>query len=372
MRLRRKIVTAGLSVVSAIALAACGQQVVAHVKAGDSVHAGLTSVWNGPTTRFVVTAEGLPGEAALADGSFSVVITTEKDASGTLTGMELSVLHQTTDLADILAVSSSTYLRVDLKDIISLSGNPSEFATISSAVAKAAALPNLGYLNDIVAGKWVGVTSITYQGLMTKYMKSLTGTGSSSGLPASASSAMPSYLKNLEKLLKNPQKLKELRLTVRTSFFDSLHTWLSIHQKAAGEYSMTLPLRSFLTSLLSKLLKPLESYLGGPTMLPQAEITQAMASIPAGLSLQANLWISNGSLTKIQAFIPQSSAYLMIGVSHPTAALVAPSGATMLTATEITALKELSALTEGLIGGSLGSSASTGGLSAISGISSAL
>jgi len=364
MQLRRKIVTAVLSVTCAAALAACGQQVVAHVKAGDSVHAGLTSVFNSPTTRFVVTAEGLPGAAALADGSFSVVITTSKDSSGKPSSMEVSFLHETTDLADILVVSESTYLRVDLKDIASLSGNPAEFATISSAIAQVAARPNLGYLNDIVAGKWVGISATTYQAMMQKYMKTLSGSSSRalSGLP---SSMVPKYLTNLEKLLQNAKELKELSLTVRSSFIQSVQTWLSIHQKAAGEYSLTLPVRSFVSSLLNKLLKPLESYLGSGASVSKAQLSQVMATIPAGLSLQANLWISNGSLTKVQAFIPQSSAYLMIGVSHPAAPLAAPSGATMLTMDNITALTTLSGMAKGLGGG-------LGGLGGMSSISSAL
>ena len=372
MQLRRKIVTAVLSVTCAAALSACGQQVVAHVKAGDSVQAGLTSVFNGPTTRFVVTAEALPGAAALADGSFSVVITTAKDASGKQASMEVSVLHETTDLADLLAVAGSTYLRVDLKDIASLSGSPAQLATISSAISQVAARPNLGYLNDIVAGRWVGIAATTYQAFMNKYMKALSGLSKS--VPSSTPSMMPSYLKNLEKLLKNPQKLKALGVTVRSSFLQSVRTWLSIHQKAGGEYSLALPVRSFVSSLLNKLIKPLESYLGGLMTVSKAQLSQATASIPAGLSLQANLWISNGSLTKIQAFIPQSNAYLMIGVSHPAAPLAAPSGATMLTMANITALKALSSMAGALGGGmsGLGGLGSMSGMSAISSVSSAL
>lgn len=351
MRLRRKIVTAIVSVTCAAALAACGQQVVAHVKAGDSVNAALTSVFNGPTTRFVVTAQGLPGTAALADGSFSVAITTSKDSGGKSGNMEISVLHETTDLADILSVSGSAYLRVDVKDIAAISGNPAEFSTISSAVAAVASRPNLGYLNDLVAGKWLGISATTFQALLHKYMKTLPTipTHGMTSLPIS-SSISSSYLSKLEKLLKNPAQLKQLRLTVRSSFLQSLHTWLSIHQKAGSEYSMSLPVRSFVSSLLSKLVKPLETFLGSSTTVSQAELSKAVAGIPAGLSLQANLWISSGSLTKVQAFIPNSSAYLMIGISHPAAPIVAPSGATMLSIDDLTALSGLSSMAGSSLG----------------------
>ncbi len=145
MRPRRRIVTAAVSAACAVALAACGQQVVAKVVANDSVHGGLAGVFSSPTTRFVVTAQDLPGAAALADGSFAVVITVTKatGASGTnassanavagLAGdllnegsMEISVLHESSDLADIVAVDGADYLRVNLKDIASLAGKATE------------------------------------------------------------------------------------------------------------------------------------------------------------------------------------------------------------------------------------------------------
>jgi len=43
-------------------------------------------------------------------------------------------------------------------------------------------------------------------------------------------------------------------------------------------------------------------------------------------------------VTKIQAFIPRTSAYLMIDVSHPATPVAAPSGATTLTAANLTAV----------------------------------
>ena len=66
MRLTRRIVTIAASVMCALALAACGKQVVAHVTASDSVHSALTSVFTSPTPQYVVTVQGLPGQAASA------------------------------------------------------------------------------------------------------------------------------------------------------------------------------------------------------------------------------------------------------------------------------------------------------------------
>jgi hypothetical protein len=72
--------------------------------------------------------------------------------------------------------------------------------------------------------------------------------------------------------------------------------------------------------------------------ISKGEITQALDKIPAGLSVKANVWLSNGSLTKIQAFVPTTSAYLEIAVSHPATPVTAPSGATMVPASSLTAL----------------------------------
>jgi hypothetical protein len=168
MRLKRRIVTAGVCVACGLALAACGQQIVARVQASDSVHTALTGVFKSPTTRFVVTAQDLPGAAGLADGSFSVVITTSREVQGDQSaaneGIEFSVYHESTDLADIVSTGGSEYFRVDLEDILAFA-SPGEFATVSSELDALAARPNLGYLHDILLGDWVGISTSTYEAM---------------------------------------------------------------------------------------------------------------------------------------------------------------------------------------------------------------
>ncbi len=323
MRLRRKIVTAGVSVVFGLALAACGQQVVSHVSAADSVHSALTGVFSSPTTRFDVTAQDLPGMASLADGSFSVVITTSKDESGqSIAGrsVELSVYQQSTDLADVVSIGGSVYFRVDLKDVLALAG-PTVTATVSNELSTLAARPGLGFLSDLSLGKWVGVSVATYNSVSTQLLGKLP--------PASSLSE--------QKIRDEVNKAEQLSPTIESSLSQAVQTWLSIAQKTSDEYSLTLPIRAFAGSLVAKLTKPLESILNVPS-LPQAEVTKTLAEIPESLSLNANVWVEGGSLTKIQAFIPRTSAYLMISVSHPAAAVQAPANATLLTAAELTAL----------------------------------
>ncbi|MFZ2058686.1 MAG: hypothetical protein WAV54_14880 [Acidimicrobiales bacterium] len=337
MRLRRKIVTAGLSVACGVALAACGQQVVTHVQAGDTVHSALTSVFKSPTTRFVITGQDLPGAASIADGSFSVVLTTSlaSGASSSLLrgdqSVDVSIFHASTDLVDLRLVGKSGYFRVDLRGITDLigQGGQTTFASISSSINKLAGNKNLGYLHDILLGKWVGVSSST----LVAVVRQLTGK-----MPSAASS-----IANLQKLSQNLQKINQMKLTVSASFAQSLRTWLSIHKKTADEYSLSLPVRSFGASLVEKLAKPLAADLNEPS-LSRAQLSKAIGDISAKLSLRANLWISKGSVSKLQVFVPNSSAYLLIGVSHPATPVEVPANATMLTASNLSVLFGTSSL----------------------------
>ena len=338
MRLRRKIVTAGLSVACGVALAACGQQVVTHVQAGDTVHSALTSVFKSPTTRFVITGQDLPGAASIADGSFSVVLTTSlaSGASSSLLrgdqSVDVSIFHASTDLVDIRVVGKSGgYFRVDLRGITDLigQGGQTTFASISSSINKLAGNKDLGYLHDILLGKWVGVSSST----LVAVARQLTGK-----MPSAASS-----IANLQKLSQNLQKINQMKLTVSASFAQSLRTWLSIHKKTADEYSLSLPVRSFGASLVEKLAKPLAADFNEPSP-SRAKLSKTIGEISAKLSLRANLWISKGAVSKLQVFVPNSSAYLLIGVSHPATPVEVPANATMLPASNLSVLFGTSSL----------------------------
>ncbi|MGO9332667.1 MAG: hypothetical protein ACLQCU_01190 [Acidimicrobiales bacterium] len=331
MRLRRKIVTAGLSVACGVALAACGQQVVTHVQAGDTVHSALTSVFKSPTTRFVITGQDLPGAASIADGSFSIVLTTSLASgasSSVLRGdqsVDVSILHESTDLVDLRLVGKSGYFRVDLRGIADLlgQGGQATFASTASSINKLAGHRGLGYLHQILLGKWVGVSSSTLIALARK----LAGK-----MPSAASS-----ISNLQKLSQNLQKINQMKLTVSASFAQCLRTWLSIHKKTADEYSLSLPARSFGASLVEKLAKPLAADLNEPSP-SRAELSKAIGEISAKLSLRANLWISKGSVSRLQVFVPNSSAYLLIGVSHPAVPVEVPANSTMLTVGNLSVL----------------------------------
>ncbi len=321
MRFRRKIATIAMSVMCGLGLAACGQQVVAHVKAGDSVHSALTSVFNAPTTQFVVTGQDLPGQASIADDLFSVVITISRQSGpgiSTATGdhsIDVSINHESTHLVDLRSVDGSEYWRLNLKYIEGLAG-PTAFAAESKTLDGLASRPGLGFIHDILQGSWVGVSTSTLSSVGRQLAPEVPGAESSiSGL----------------------QKASGLALQIENSWAESVRTWLHVHQTTTHEYSLNLPVRSFAGSILQSAAKALAKYSNEPSLSP-SQLSKTIAKIPTGLSLHANLWVTQGSVSKLRVLIPDSSGSLLIAVSHPAASVHAPADATMLTAANLTAL----------------------------------
>jgi hypothetical protein len=335
MRTRRKTAIAAMTVVCSLAVAACGEQIAAHVQAGDTVHAALTSVLNSPTTRFVITAENLPGRASIADGSFSIVVTTSLESAQSSASpnghraFDISVYHETTNLVDLRDVNGTAFFRLDLKDLAAFGGAGS-FASVSRELNNLATRPGLAYFHDILAGNWVGISTATLVAFTRQFESEL------------AAGSVPTM---------NQQKIRQLRDAVATSLAQAVRTWLSIHQIGANEYALNLPIRGFVGSFVDKVATPLETYLQtySKVPFPQAEITKVIDKIPANLSVHANVWVQSGSLSKVQIFIPDTSASVLIGISHPAIPVVAPTGATILTRSSLTDLYQ-AVLPGGLLG----------------------
>lgn len=318
MRLTRRIVAIAAAVTCALALAACGKAVVAHVKASDTVHSALTSVLNAPTTQFVVTAQDLPGQAALADGNFSVVVTASHLAGGAADSMagkalDVSIDYESNALVDLRAIGGSMYCRMDLKSIEGLAGSAA-IASESQALDQYASRPGFGFLHDLVLGNWVGVSTDTLKTLEQQLAPQVPGAVSS---------------------ISGVQNASGLGLQITNSWEQSVRTWLSIHQTSSNEYAVKLPLRSFAGSLVQELAKPLASY---ANELSPSQFSQAIDKIPADLSLHANLWVEKGAATKVQFLIPNSAGSLFVAISHPATTVQAPSGATMVTASDLTSI----------------------------------
>ena len=319
MKTRRRASVAAAVIVASIAAAACGEQVASHVSAGDTVHSAFTSVFKSNTTQFVVTAQNLPGQAALLDGSFSIVLTTSQAAGGSATAgerrsVDVSIYHESTNLVDLRETGGSVYLRTDVEDLAGLAG-PGQSDSIAAELNQFANRPGLGWVHEVIAGKWVGLSKST----LLAFVHQVAG------------------MSDMGKSALNLQQTKQLRIAVSTSLVQSIREWLSIHQTSSDEYAMNLPIRDFVGSLLQGLYKPLASYL--KVAVPsQAELGKVIDKIPSSLSVHANMWVADGSLSKLQIFVPNSAASILIAVSHPTAPVVAPTGATMLTVANLSDL----------------------------------
>ena len=316
MRLRCKFVIVAVSVVSSLALAACGQQVVVHLTASDSVHSAATRVFDSPTTQFTVTAQGLPGRAAIADGSVAVVLTVSKENGSSAPdeqSVDLSVNYQSAYLVDLRSVNGSEYLRANLKYIEGLAG-PTAFAADSKTLENLAARPGFGFIHDVMLGDWVGVSKST----LVAFEHQL-------------ASQVPSAYSSISGL----ENANGLSSSIAAALVQSVRTSLNIHQITSDEYSLRLPVRSFAGKLLQALAKPLATYTKEPFLSP-SQLSKTIGEIPAGLSLHANLWISKGSASKLQIFIPKSSGSIVIAISHPSAPVQVPAGATMLTLGDLT------------------------------------
>ena len=228
MSVGRRILAATVTVVCGLALAACGQQIAAQVEAADSVHSALTSAVSHPSTRLVITGQNLPGQAAILDGSFSIVITTSGGRAGqgsstASRAVDLSIYHESTDLVDLRVVGRSAYFRVDLKDIASFAG-PGRFSKISSELDTIVRRRGLGFVHQVLVGRWVGISTSTLLAFEHKLIGELGG------------AAAPPV---------NLPKAKHLRTIIFSSLAQSVRSWLSIHQVGANEYSLALPVRSF-------------------------------------------------------------------------------------------------------------------------------
>jgi len=300
-------------VVVSLVAAACGEQVVTHVEASSTVHAALTGVFTSPTTRFSITAHNLPNESA-ADSDVSIVVTTSQ-LGGHDRAVDVSIDRSGSTMFDLRYVGAAVYLRVDVNELGKYS-SPGSLAATLAGLDQMATRPGLGYIHALVLGQWVGVSASTLQAFSRELAREIPSTG-------------PSAL--------NSQRVAHLQTAVATSLAQSLRAWLSIHQVSSDEYALSLPVRRFVESFAHSIAQPLQADLNEPFLSGQA-LTGAVNKIPANLFVHVNVWLQDGSMNKIQIFIPGSQGSLLIGISHPTTSVQAPSGATMVTTAGLTDL----------------------------------
>ena len=192
-------------------------------------------------------------------------------------------------------------------------------ASASKTLDELAQRPGFAFLHDVLAGDWVGVSTSTLEAL---------GHQLSPQLPSAYSSI--SSISGL-------QNATGISSSAVDSWLQSVRTLLSVHQVKTGEYSLSLPVRSFAQSILNSFAAPLAKYSSVPLLTP-SQLSKTLGEIPADLSLHANLWTSGGSVNKLQILIPDSTVSVVFAISHPAAPVQVPSEATMLTESDLTTI----------------------------------
>ncbi|MGO9560235.1 MAG: hypothetical protein ACLPQS_17720 [Acidimicrobiales bacterium] len=325
-RRRRRYVVAGavlLLVTAAVAIPLSLEQ-------AQTVSAAVSGVFAQSSVRFAfsasVASQG-PGPSGLGSqglGSYSVVVEITNptggpvSAQGSSDAFEVSLLHGTTDLGDVLLADGAFYLRLNTTAIDQLdqSSEPASDSVsgpdLASTLTRAAnKRPALAWLHTVVSGGWIGIE----ESAVEQYAKRLDPHPAAPGINESA-----------------------LRSAFALSFAQAWDAWESTHvvstTSGVTEYSVSLPVRDFLGTFLADLESQLEK------SVPSAEhlvptLRKAIDEIPASLSIPVQLWIDNGTLIKVA--VSYHGTTVSVGISHPNVGLAAPSGATMITIADIRA-----------------------------------
>ncbi len=318
---RRRLVIAGaaLSVLAVIGVVA-GFELQARA---SGVHAALASVLASPTLQVVATAQvPNPSEEATVS-QYSVVLTvTSKNASAPISSgsdnigaYEISVLRSGSDIVDVVGTDSAIYARVNLR-AISQSTYEQALQSLASGGATGAAYT---IESDVVHDQWVGVSLATLRSL-----ESALGT-TTTQIPTAS-------------------QIANLRNAFTMSFSQSWDTWTSIHQLSSSngttEYSLTLPVEHFVASFLADMngaiTKDLPTAEAATAARELGAIESSVHEIPAGLEIPMTMWVTNGSLSRLQVSYEGYSANL--DFSHPAVGVTAPQGAFMISAATIKSL----------------------------------
>jgi len=204
MRLTRRIVTIAASVMCALALAACGKQVVAHVTASDIGSLSSDKRIHQPDDSVLVTVQVYPGRPPAPKAASSVVITTSHD-QGTSTSS--SMTNQSIDLSSticptlwsICAQWTGRHISASTSRTSRVLPEAAGFAAESKTLDQLAARPGFGFIHDALLGDWIGVSTSTLTSVIRQLEPQMAGGLSSiSGIQSSISSIQSSISRNPE------------------------------------------------------------------------------------------------------------------------------------------------------------------------------
>ncbi len=309
---RKRLVVAGV-VVSMVAALGIVAGVNVSSRAGG-IHAALTSVFSSPTLRVVVSATASNASAEANLRPYSVVLSvTSENGKAPLSGAdgvdnyEVSVMRGGVDVADVIYANQAVYARVDLQAI-----DPNAYASAVRSMEGSGAPAAVRQLEQAFLDRqWIGISDKTIKAFATELGE---GSGQQPSTP----------------------KLDNLRNAFTLSFAQSWDAWASIHQLSSSngttEYALRLPVEHFVATFLVDIKAAiLKAVPAADARVARMELTAASAAvkrIPAGLAIPITMWVTGGSLTRLQVSYKGDS--LNLGISHPALGVTAPQDAFMI------------------------------------------
>lgn len=279
----------------------------AHTVAG-----ALDGVFASPTVQFTISESG---EADLAGYSLEVTLSNPDggpvSADSAFNNVAVSLLHDGSDLADFVEVDDALYLHLDIQAVDSVESDPSAPDTPTGTLKAAASVKGLGWVDSVLAGDWIALDQ--------RSVATYTHRAGVSSSQVSSKAAAVSHAFGL-------------------SFGEAWDAWVSLQQLSSAngvtEYSVTLPVRNFLSSLVDDLAGRLTSIVASSASLePGADRLVRKVAPATGLPL--DLWISNGDLEQIAGTYDGQT--VTVAIAHPTAGVSAPTGAVDVTPAELSA-----------------------------------
>jgi hypothetical protein len=162
-------------------------------------------------------------------------------------------------------------------------------------------------------------------------------------------------------------KVDKIQSVFTLSFAQAWDAWTSSRQLSSdngvSEYSVKVPVEHFFATYLSDvrgtLLKDLPSSDAALARVGLKSLSSTVKAIPAGLEIPITLWVTNGSLSRVEVTYKGDSVNLAI--SHPAVGVTAPSGAAMVTISMLRSLLGNIGLSgSSPLSGSAGASTATG------------
>jgi len=320
VRRRRTRIVAVVALAAVVTVGAVA--IPAQFRRANTVRNALGSVFSSSTVQFTLsvtpsghTTQTPPGQPSplLPNDSlqnYSVQVTVTNPTGGPVSdaadsdSIEVSVLRGTTDLGDLMVADGAAYLHLNLDGLFGANA-PSE---VSSWDQLAQRNPSLAFLSTLAAGGWVGITE----------------------------SAIDSYVTSRGNTPPSPVDIGGLRSSFALSFAQSWDVWTSVKQvstvNGVTEYSLTLPVRNFLGSVLTDVTSQLEKTIpSAQRLIP--ELVSDIDRISQSTTIPMQMWVQDGSMTKLS--ILHGSEALVIDVAHPGVGVTPPAGATMITVADI-------------------------------------